>query len=97
MFTCPDSPRTFVILQGQVLAPGRPGAVPLGYARVVLQQDGVQVAVASSDRSGRFKFTQDIDDGYYDLVLDSNLHRGSVPIVLEGKPRTVDLHVVPVP
>jgi hypothetical protein len=97
MFSCPDSPRTFVILQGRVLAPGRPGMSPLAHVRVVLRRDGEAVASASTDHSGRFQFTQDIDDGFYALVLDSRDHEGTVPVVLEGRPRTVDLHVLPTP
>jgi hypothetical protein len=97
VFTCPESPRTFVILQGRVLARGRPGPRPVGRVRVVLQQDGLPVAAASTDSSGRFRFTQDIADGFYDLVVDSNLHRGGAPVVLEGRQRTIDLHVLPIP
>jgi hypothetical protein len=97
VFTCPDSPRTYVILQGRVVVAGGPAHLPLGNVRVVLKQDGQPVAVASTDRAGRFKFTQDIADGFYDLVLDSSRHRAGAPVVLEGRPRTVDLQAVPIP
>jgi hypothetical protein len=94
---CSPSPRTYVVLRGRVLVPGRFGPAPLGQMRVVLVRDGVPVASAATDRAGRFQFNQDIADGLYDLVLDSTSHQGTTAVLLEGRARTVDLFVLPKP
>jgi hypothetical protein len=93
---CPDSPRTYLILHGRVMAASRTGGTPVVRTRVVLRQGGTPVASASTDAAGRFGFNQDIPDGFYELAVDSDRHQGSTPIVLEGKARAVDLYVYPV-
>jgi hypothetical protein len=91
---CPESLRSYAVIQGHVLERGPVSSVPVEHTRVVLQQSGEEIAVATTDRTGLFKFTQDIPDGMYDLVLDSNRHDGASRVVLEGRARTVDVIAV---
>ena len=91
---CPKSPRTYVVLQGHVLQSGPLGTQPVERTRVVLQQSGREIAAATTDRAGQYKFTQDIPEGGYDLVLDSSRHLGASRVVLEGSAQTVDILAV---
>ncbi len=93
---CPKSyPRTYVVLQGHVLQSGPLGTPqPVQLTRVVLQQSGREIAVATTDRAGQYKFTQDIPEGTYDLVLDSSRHLGASRVVLKGSAQTVDILAV---
>ena len=92
---CPKSyPRTYVVLQGHVLQSGPLGTQPVEWTRVVLQQSGREIAAATTDRAGQYKFTQDIREGRYDLVLDSSRHLGASRVVLKGSGQTVDILAV---
>jgi hypothetical protein len=83
----PDYP----ILRGQVLEPHDMSPLPLGYVRVTLQQSGHEIAFATTDRSGRFAFTQDLANGSYDLVLDTGRHVGATRVELRGRTVTVEV------
>lgn len=88
---CPESKREYAVVRGRVLERGAVSTVAVENARVVLQRSGEEIAVATTDRAGRFAFTQDIPDGTYDLVVDAPRHVGASRVVLEGRVRTVDV------
>jgi hypothetical protein len=93
---CPELyPRTYVVLQGHVLQSGPLGTQqPVQLTRVALQRSGREIAAATTDRTGQYKFTQDIPEGSYDLVLDSSRHLGASRVVLKGSAQTVDILAV---
>jgi hypothetical protein len=91
VFQCPESLREYAVVRGRVLERGPLNTLAVENARVVLQQSGREIAIATTDRAGRFAFTQDIPDGTYDLVVDAPRHVGASRVVLEGRARTVDV------
>ena len=92
--SCVDEGLSIPILGGRVLEPAAYAARPVGYVRLTLQQSGHEIATATTDRAGRFAFTQDIPDGIYDLVLDGDRHVGASRVVLEGRAVSVDVVAV---
>ena len=88
---CPEPLREYAVVRGRVLERGAVSTLAVENARVVLQQSGREIAIATTDRAGRFAFTQDIPDGTYDLVVDAPRHVGASRVVLEGRARTVDV------
>lgn len=90
-FQCPESLREYAVVRGRVLERGPVSSLAVAHARVVLQQSGEEIAIATTDRAGRFAFTQDIPDGTYDLLVDAPRHVGASRVVLEGRARSVDV------
>jgi hypothetical protein len=88
---CPEPLREYAVVRGRVLERGALSTLAVENARVVLQQSGREIAAATTDRAGRFAFTQDIPDGIYDLVVDAPRHVGASRVVLEGRARTVEV------
>jgi hypothetical protein len=93
VFQCPESLREYAVVRGRVLERGAISTLAVENARVVLQQSGREIAIATTDRAGRFAFTQEIPDGTYDLVVDAPRHVGASRVLLEGRARTVDVLV----
>jgi hypothetical protein len=54
VFQCPESLREYAVVRGRVLERGPLNTLAVENARVVLQQSGREIAIATTDRAGRF-------------------------------------------
>jgi hypothetical protein len=96
--TCGQRPATVgARVWGRVVVEGPAGPQPLAYMRLSLRQGGTTVATASSDRSGAFLFQRNIEDGSYDLVLESDRYQGQIAVEVNGAAREIRLTAIPRP
>jgi hypothetical protein len=58
--------------------------LPVSYAGLELFRMGKAVASAVTDGHGYFKFTKDLPDGLYELVLDAGDYEGKLTVTIAG-------------
>jgi hypothetical protein len=77
-----EQPRPQVV--GRVTAQGVWHDEDVAFQRVLLLAHGAPVAEASTDQAGNFRVVATLPDGFYDLVLDSDVFAAAVPVHIEG-------------
>jgi hypothetical protein len=83
--TCHQQPSTVgVRLRGHIVVEGPVSEQPVTFTKVNLVHKTRTVDSASSDQTGAFEFARAIDDGVYELVLESDRYEGQKRVEIDG-------------